>query len=245
MISRHVRPAFVAALGAAALAACTEPAVAPKPPAVQQSASNVRDWDAAAIRMVRSMAVQGFIPTPAPPPAGRVPFPPPYYINVLAQGSTFLEEVRQSMEKELLYRGLPIARTPIGATVINLDVDYVQWGAGATYPGGVLTALGIGGLVGTAIAAGGSPSATAAGGIAAGAAAAADIGLAIVPQSRTELVWRASIVSGDRVVMKGSEILYVSAADVPLYVGSGVQPPPLASPGVPVLGPDRPLVYAR
>jgi hypothetical protein len=142
------------------------------------------------------MAAQGFIPSASRPPPGRTPFPPPYYINVVAQGSTFLEEVRQSIEHELLFRNLPVARSPDGATVINLDVDVVQWGTAAAGPD-------------------------------------------------TELVWHASILVGDQVTMKGREVLYVSANDVPLYTGSGASVPQVASPGVGLLGPARQLQYAR
>jgi hypothetical protein len=244
MLIPHARTALAALLIAAGLAACAEPGVVPRPPALQQTASNMRDWDAAAVRLVDSMAHEGFIPAPTPPPLGRTPFPTPYYINVMAQGSTFLEVVRQSIERELLMRNLPVARSPDGATVLNLTVDVVHWGSSIPYSGGALTAIGLAGAAGTAIAAAGPITATSAAVLGAGALAATDVGLSVMPDSRTELVWRASIFAGDRVMMKGAEVLYVSADDAPLYLGSGALPP-LTSPGVGLLGPARLLLYAR
>lgn len=192
MVTRHAPHAIAALLLAAGLVACRAPGVAPGPQGQQQDADNLRDWNAAAFRMVNGMADQGFIPSAVVPPPGRVPFPPPYYINVVAQGSTFLDEVRKSIERDLLIRGLPVARTPINATVINLDIDVVQWGSDA----------------------------------------------------RTELVWRASVLSADRVLMLHSETLSIAASDTSLYVGSTTSPP-IASPGSGLLGPTRPLLYAR
>jgi hypothetical protein len=203
MVIAYTRISLLALLGAAALPACSGPYVAAKPSYSQQSLGNERDWNAAALRLVESMAEQGFIPSSLPPAAGRTPFPPPYYVNVVAQGSTFLAEVRQSIEHELLFRNLPIARSPDGATVINLDLDFVQWGSGA------------------------------------------DVAFDIASRSRTELVWHASVLIGNHEAMKGSEVLYVAADDIPLYAGSGTPVPPLASPGASLLGAARPLQYAR
>jgi hypothetical protein len=73
------------------------------------------------------MQAKGFIPSLTPVP-GRIPYPPPYYINVMSAGSTFLEELKQSIEWQLLDRDLTVSRTPVGATVINLDIDVVKWG---------------------------------------------------------------------------------------------------------------------
>jgi hypothetical protein len=81
----------------------------------------------AADGFVNSLQTKGFIPSAKPVP-GRIPYPPPYYINVMSAGSTFLEELKQSIEWQLLDRDLPISRTPVGATVINLDIDVVKWG---------------------------------------------------------------------------------------------------------------------
>jgi hypothetical protein len=244
MFSTHARTALAALLVVSGAVACSEPGVKPRPPDLQGTASNVRDWDAAAHRLVVSMVEQGFLPSAHLPPPGRRPFPAPYYVNVTSEGSTFLEVVRESIEKELLYRNLPVARAPVGATVINLSVDVVQWGSDVPYSGGALTALGLAGIAGAGLASAAPLSAPAWAAIGAGAAAGVDVGLSMVPNSRTELVWRASIINGDYVLMKGSEILYVSGADLPLYLGSGAHQS-IASPGVALLGPARPLQYAR
>ncbi len=249
---KATRQAFgmvAAAVVATSLVACTEPGVNPKPPALQESASNLRDWEASAARMVDSMAAQGFIPAPAqasrpPPPPGRIPFPGPYFVNVTAQGSTFLEVIRQSLERELLLRNLQIARSPIGATVINVGVDVVHWGSGVSYPGGILTAAGLAGVVGTGIASAGPLTAMGWAVVGAGAATAADVGISMVPDSRTEVVWRVSVLSNNRVMMSGRELLYVSASDIPFYIGNGTSPP-ASSPGTGLLGQAQPLKYAR
>ena len=120
----------------------------------------------------------------------------------------------------------------------------MQWGSDVPYSGGMLTALGVAGLAGAGIAAAAPLAAPAWAAIGTGAAVAADVGVSMVPNSRTELVWRASIINGDYVLMKGSEVLYVAGADLPLYLGSGAHQS-IASPGVAMLGPARPLLYAR
>jgi len=244
MVSPRASAALAACAVAALLAGCSEPGVAPRPPALQQTVSNLRDWDAAAHRLVDSMADQGFIPSAKPPPFGRTPLPAPYYVNITAQGSSFLTELRHAIERDLLDRHLPIARAPDGATVLNLSIDLVHWGSGVPYSGGVLTGVALAGAAGTAIAAGGPFTATTAAVLGATGAAAADVGFSILPDSRTELVWRADILGADHVIMDGSELLYVSADDVPLYLGTGTLPA-LATPGVGPLVAARPLQYAR
>jgi hypothetical protein len=109
----------------------------------------------------------------------------------------------------------------------------------------VLTALGLAGAAGAAISTAGPLTPAGWAVIGAGTAVATDVAVSVVPRTRTELVLHASILSGDRVVMKGREVLYVSANDIPLYVGSGSPLPQLSSPGSSLLGPPRPLTYAR
>jgi hypothetical protein len=191
-----------------ALAGCVEPGVQLKPFDMQYGMSNARDWDAAADRLIRSLEMEGFIPSGMIHP-DRKPFPPPYYINVMAQGSAFLEEVKHSLEFQLLRRDFVVVRSPVGATVINLDVNVVQWGS---------TAYGTGGFD---ILPGG-----------------------VVPVTRTELVWRATITEGNRVTVKGQETVYVPAEDVALYLGTS-QLPTMGTPGAAVLGSAVPLRYAR
>jgi hypothetical protein len=125
MSTRYARLAL-AALLLAAVAGGVRPAMAADG-GLQRSADAVKDWDNAAVRFVNSLQTKGFIPSAKPVP-GRIPYPPPYYINVMSAGSTFLEELKQSIEWQLLDRDLPISRTPVGATVINLDIDVVKWG---------------------------------------------------------------------------------------------------------------------
>ena len=246
--TRQALSMVAAVVVATTLVACTEPGANPKPPALQESASNIRDWEASAARMVDSMAAQGFIPAPVrplqPPPPGRIPFPGPYFVNVTAQGSTFLEVIRQSIERELLLRNLQIARSPIDATVLNVGVDLVHWGSGVSYPGGILTAAGLADVVGTGIASAGPLTAMGWAVVGASAATAADVGISMVPDSRTEVVWRVSVLSRNRVLMSGQELLYVSARDIPFYIGNGTSPP-ASSPGTGLLGQAQPLKYAR
>jgi hypothetical protein len=204
MINHYARGAFAALVLGVALGGCGEPGVTPKSPVWQEKMSNLRDWDDAALRLVDSLQSEGFIPG-GPDVEGHKPFPAPYYINVIPQGSAFLDETKEWVEKELLNRDFTIARSAAGATVINLDVNVVHWGSSVFGDGATLSF--------------GQP-------------------------TRTELVWRASIIQGNRKVVKSSEIIYVSAEDLPLYIGHGAQPP-LTTPGVSMLGSAMPIHYAR
>ena len=234
-----LRRAPVALLALFALAACTEPAATPKPPETQQSLSNLRDWNAAAARLVRSMAQQGFLP--GSPRSTYAPFPPPFYVNVMQPGSTFLVEMKEAVEEELMRHNVPVARSPQGATVLNLDVDVVHWGSVA-YPGGLLTVAGAAGAVAIGMASSAPISVPAAAFTSLGAGTAADFGLALWPSSRTEIVWRASVVGRNRELMRGSEVMYVATDDMPLYLGRSSLPA-MASPGTSDLGVIRRLRY--
>jgi hypothetical protein len=191
------------------LAGCAEPGVKQKPYATQHSLSNVRDWDAAAKRLLASLEDQGFIPTDSPR-EGRKPYKPPYYINVMAQGSAFLDHVKQSLEWDLLDQDFTISRTPVGATVINLDINVVNWGSSIYAPGAR------GGFVPEGF----------------------------FEPSRTELVWRASIVEGGKLTVKGRETVYIPSSDIPLYLGAGALPA-MSTPGPSVVGATVPLRYVR
>lgn len=243
---RRLKVAAIIALisSSATISSCTEPAVALKEPASQQSASNLRDWQATADRVVLSMEEKGVIPVaghPARP--GGMPYPGPYYVHVMAQGSTFLEEVRQAIEQDLMKRGVSIARSPAGATVINLDIDVVHWGAEHPYPGGALTAAGLAGAVGAGLSAA-TPLGAAGGAIVAvGAGLVADVGIAAYPMTDTEAVWHASIITADRVTVMTGETLYIESGDIPLYRGT-VTIAAISSPGVSMFASTRPLHYA-
>ncbi len=125
MSPRYVRIAL-AAFVVGALAGGARPTLAADG-GLERRADAVKDWQNAAVRFVNSMQQKGFIPSANRVP-GRTPYLPPYYINVMSPGSTFLEELKQSIEWQLLDRDLTISRTPVGATVINLDIDVVKWG---------------------------------------------------------------------------------------------------------------------
>ncbi len=210
------RSVLVALLLALGLVGCAEPPAWWKPPEAQYSLSDVRDWDAAAVRLVGSLEGEGYIPyVPVAPPGhlvmhpDRKPFPPPYYINVRAPGSAFLDEVRQRLEFEFLRRNFAVVGSPIGATVINLDVDTVHW-ASSIYPAGEITG----------------------------------VSTSVAPGPRTELVWRASILAGTREMVLSHETDWISEEDTPLYVGA-TNLPAMSSPGVAALGSPVPLRYAR
>lgn len=197
MVPRHARTARVAlamALAVFGVAACSQPLSQPHLPIFQESAGAVIDWEASVTRVVDSMEAQGMIETPAhPAAAGQMPYHGPYFLYVQQPGSTFLEEARNTMEYLLLKRGAQVVRSPGGATVINLDIDAVHWGA----------------LV-----------------------------------SQSELIWRATIIGNNRVIMKSTDLLYIASADRDLYHGT-TSLAPLASPGVSLLGAAMPLRYTH
>jgi hypothetical protein len=195
MVSRIARIAPVAlAVAALGLSGCSQPLSAPHAPIFQQSAGAVIHWEASARRVFDSMEALGAIETPMHPARpGQAPSPGPYYVYIQQPGSTFLEEVRNTFEYLLMKQGAQVVRSPGGATVINLDIDAVQWGS----------------LV-----------------------------------AENELIWRATIVTSNRVVMKSTDLLYISSADANLYHGSTTLAP-LSSPGVSLLGALAPLRYAH
>jgi hypothetical protein len=59
-----------------------------------------------------------------------------------------------------------------------------------------------------------------------------------------EAEWRATIVTGNRVMMRTGETFSIAANDLPLYLGSTTLAA-IASPGDSLLGAARPLRYAR
>jgi len=156
--------------------------------------SAVAKWERSVRRVVASMEAKGLLASPAQPGMrGKPSSPGPYYLFVQQPGSTFLEEVRNTMEYELLKRGLVVVRSPVGATVINLDIDVIHWSS---------------------------------------------------MSSHSELVWRAAVFGNGSVLMKSTDLLEISQADIALYQGPTTLGP-LASPGVATLGTALPLHYAR
>jgi hypothetical protein len=178
------------------LAGCSQPVATPHGVLFQESANAEIDWESSVNRVMASMEAQGLFQTPGHSVVpGRQPYPGPYFVFVQRPGSAFLEDARDMMEHALIRHGAAVARSPVGATVINIDLDVIHWGA-------------------------------------------------LEPVSDTELVWRAGIIGNSRVVMKSTDLLYISDADRNLYEGT-TRLAPLASPGVSLLGAAMPLRYAR
>jgi hypothetical protein len=101
--------------------------------------------------------------------------------------------------------------------VVNLDIDVVQWGARERVPGGWATVAGL--AAGTAILLNdAAPLSPAAGfGLAVGTGLVTDAALALTPQTNTEVVWNASVLSADQVLLNVGAPVYVTASDIPLY----------------------------
>ena len=197
MATRRTRmlPALFAAT-TVGLAGCSQPAVSPHGLLFQESANAEIDWESSVSRVVASMESQGLFQTPGHSAVpGRPPYPGPYFVFVQRPGSAFLEDARDMMEHALIRHGAAVARSPGGATVINLDLDVIRWGG-------------------------------------------------LEPVGDTELVWRASVLGNNRVVMKSTDLLYISASDRGLYE-TPTRLAPLTSPGVSLIGAVMPLRYAR
>ncbi len=218
-MTKTARVAILCAL--AALGGCTEPAVALKPLAVQESAVTVRDWSRVALAIADRMSMTGLL---APPiVAGGRPIPVsrpygPYYVQVLAPGSTFLKEVADALRGAILRRGGSVATTPEGATVVNLDDDVVRWGSMPVPPNGLFTLLGAAGGVAALAGSGGHLTPLAGAGVGLGSGIALDTVLALAPKTRAEVVWKATIQSRRRLLMEMRRPMYISAHDVPLYL---------------------------
>ena len=205
------------------LVGCNQPAVTMKPPAFQSSENTVRDWNDVARKIASGMASLTLVPTygvPEPPGAPITPI----FVYLQAPDSAFVRQVGQALESDILRRGGEIARTPRGATVVNLDVNFVRWGP-RDKPAGLLGTM-AGALAIPVIGVGDSlPLSTWAAGAAAGVGllgvgALADTIIAITPTMNAEAVWEATIVSNDRVVMKLQDPIYIRADDIPLYARS-------------------------
>ena len=121
----------------------------------------------------------------------------------------------------MLRRGGTVARTPWGATVINLDVSFVQWSPREKPPGLGGTTLAAAEIAGEIVALSGPYSvvgaATAAGIVAGVAGVATDMGIAVTPTSNTEAVLEATVVTQDSVVVRVREPVYIRYEDIPLY----------------------------
>ncbi|WP_158932818.1 hypothetical protein [Acidisphaera sp. S103] len=203
------------------LSACNQPAVTPKAPAFQSSENTIRDWDNVAHEIADDMASHALLPPTPPMPAPQGYSTKPVFVRVQAPGSAFVREVAGELEADILSRGGSVSRTPTGATVVNLDVDFVAWSPRDKPPGLVGTMAGLASLQGTLIGASVPMSrwtaADAAAFSAIGVGAAADMVVALTPTSNTEAIWQASVVTSDQVVMRLQEPVYVRNRDIPLY----------------------------
>jgi hypothetical protein len=172
------------------LGGCNQPAVMLKAPAVQSSENTVRDWNDVAHTIATGLTARGLLADPLLHiPAS---LPNPVFIRVRAPDSTFLREVAAALENEVLQTGGVVARTPDGATVVNLDVDVVAWGPRDKPPGLLgLTAIGL--------------------------VLAPSTVIALTPTMNAEAVWYATVLTNDRTVLALREPVYVRSDDIPLY----------------------------
>lgn len=198
---------------------CNQPSVTLKAPTSQSAENTVRDWSDIAHRISQEMSSQGLLPTAASL-TGSAP-PRAVFVRVQAPDSTFLQEVADALANDVLKNGGIVAVSPAGATVVNLDVDFVRWGPRNKPSGPVGTLVAAAAISGTVIGAS-MPMATwtaagAAAFSAAGLGIATDVITAMAPMTNTEAVWKATILSDDRIVMKLQEPVYIREKDIPLY----------------------------
>lgn len=193
-------------------------------------------WNDIAHRIAVELTALGLAPTlPSldaaqlpPAPSGRSVLPAwpprPVYVRVQAPDSAFVRQVADTLENDILRRGGIVARTPAGATVVNLDVDFVRWGPRDKPPGLTGTTAAIAAIPGIIIGDNLPMSTWSLGdtGIfaALGYGAALDLLVAMYPTMNAEAIWKATIVTDDRVVMKLEQPVYIRAKDIPLYAKS-------------------------
>ncbi len=222
------------------LANCSMPAVALKPPAFQDSVVTVRDWRGVADQIANEMVIRGLLPDPPNPQAASQPRYADY-INIVAPDSAFLHEVAAQLQSKILHRGGTITVSPVGATVINLDVDVIRW-SGHRFPGGGGTIAGLAAGTGVLLANGGPLSSAEGFGIATGVGMAADLVAAITPRTNVEAVWQASVLVGDKLVLDIRRPIYINPGDIPLHA-SNTHLSAMSSPGAPLTSPPVRLRY--
>jgi hypothetical protein len=174
------------------LAGCNQPAVTVKAFALQSSENTVRDWDDIAQAIAAGLVASGLLPKPGWQVPATVPVP--VFIRVCAPDSTFIRAVADSLASDVLASGGTVARTAEGATVVNLDVTLLAWGPRDKPPG--LIGLGVAFL---------------------GIGPVSDLIVAMIPTMNAEAIWDATVMTGDRVVMKLREPVYIRQPDIPLY----------------------------
>ncbi len=132
-----------------------------------------------------------------------------------------------------------LSRGPAGATVVNLDIDFVRWGPRDKPPGLGGTVAAVAAIPGIVIGASAPMStwtaADAAAFTALGLGALYDTTVALTPTMNAEAVWQATIVTNDRVIMKLQDQIYVRAPDIPLYAkATSLTPLPSWSDSIPL-----------
>jgi hypothetical protein len=138
-----------------------------------------------------------------------------------AAGSAFVQQVANELEADILSRGATVVRTPAGATVVNLDVDFVKWSPRDKPPGLLGSTAAVAAIPGIVIA-DSLPMSTwtaadAAGFAGAGLGIATDAIIAMTPTSNAEAIWQASVVTDDQIVMRLQQPIYIRDRDIPLY----------------------------
>ncbi len=200
------------------IAGCNQPAVTLKAPAFQSSENTVRDWNDVAYSISSEMAARSLVP-PYPteqPQAVNMPPPKAVFIHPQAINSAFIRHVADELEADILRRGGPVARSSDGATVVNLDVNFIRWGPRDKPPGLLGATLGL--LAIPPIVIGASMPMSTWTAVGAGAFTALSVGVladglvAMTPTMNAEAVWQAPIVTNDRVVMKLQEPVYIPIA---------------------------------
>jgi hypothetical protein len=118
----------VLCLAAAAwlLAGCNRPMVSLKAPGFETKENTVRDWNNVAQTITSGLAANGYLSTAAQTAPANEPVP--VFVRVRAPDSTFVRAVADALEGDILASGGTVARTPEGATVVNLDVTVVVRG---------------------------------------------------------------------------------------------------------------------
>jgi hypothetical protein len=205
------------------LVGCNQPAVSLKPPAFQSSENTARDWNDVAHKITSQMAWIGLVPAypTEQPPSEAAPQARPVFIHAQAIDSAFIHQVSDELAADIMRRGGIVARSPDGATVVNLDVNFIQWGPRDKPPGLAGTTVGILSIPGIIIGASAPLSTWAAARAAAytalGVGAFLDGVIALTPTMNAEAIWQATIVTNDRIVMKLQEPVYIRSPDIPLY----------------------------
>ena len=216
---RHIKLLYVAAV-AGLLVGCNQPAVTLKAPASQSSENTIRDWNDVAHQIATGMASLGLLPTIQPGLTEATP-PKPVFVRVQAPDSAFVRQVADELERDVLQSGATVVRSPTHATVVNLDVNFVRWGPRDKPPGPIATLAAVVAIPGIVIGASAPMStwtaADAAAFTAAGLGVLLDTAVALTPTMNAEAVWEATIVAGDRVIMRLQDQVYIRAPDIPLY----------------------------